>query len=79
MAQLNDLLVLGKANIKGSIKANSDHDFLCHSNEFTFASPKYSGDIYVNYRTASGSTDGAISCDTELPMKGSDPYRMRHY
>ena len=61
MAQLNDLLVLGKANIKGSIKANSDHDLLCHSNEFTFASPKYSGDIYINYRTASGSTDGAIS------------------
>lgn len=61
MGQLNDLLVLGKATIKGSIKANNDHDLICHSNEFTFASPGYSGDIYVNYRTASGSTDGAIT------------------
>ena len=61
MGQLNDLLVLGKATIKGSIKANNDHDLICHSNEFTFASPGYSGDIYVNYRTASGSSDGAIT------------------
>ena len=61
MAQLNDLLVLGKATIKGSIQAKSDHDFLCHGNEFTFASPGYSGDIYINYRTASGAQDGAIA------------------
>lgn len=59
MAQLNDLLVLGKSYFRGAIKANSDHDLLAHSNEFNFASPKFSGDIYVNYRTASGS-DGNI-------------------
>lgn len=60
MAQLNDLLVLGNTSLIGSIKANSDHDLLAHTNEFNFASPKFSGDIYINYRTASGS-DGAIS------------------
>lgn len=60
MAQLNDLLVLSKATINGGIKSNADHDLLAHSNEFNFASPKFSGDIYVNYRTASGS-DGAIN------------------
>ena len=59
MAQLNDLLVLGKSYFGGAIKANSDHDLLAHSNEFNFASPKFSGDIYVNYRTASDS-DGNI-------------------
>lgn len=59
MAQLNDLLVLGKSYFGGAIKANSDHDLLAHSNEFNFASPKFSGDIYVNYKTASGS-DGNI-------------------
>jgi hypothetical protein len=60
LAQLNDLLVLGNTSLIGPIKANSDHDLLAHTNEFNFASPKFSGDIYVNHRTASGS-DGAIS------------------
>ena len=59
MAQLNDLLVLGKSSFSGAIKANSDHDLLAHTNEFNFASPKFSGDIYVNYRTASGQ-DGNV-------------------
>ena len=44
----------------GAIKANSDHDLLAHTNEFNFVSPGYNGDIYINYRTASGS-DGNIS------------------
>lgn len=59
MAQLNDLLVLGKSYFGGAIKANSDHDLLAHSNEFNFISPGYNGDIYINYRTASGS-DGNV-------------------
>jgi hypothetical protein len=59
VAQLNDLLVLGKAVIKDSIKANSDHDLLAYGNEFNFASPSFNGDIYINYRTASG-TNGSI-------------------
>lgn len=61
MAQLNDLLVLGKTTIQGPIKAKNDHDFLYHGNEFTFVPPGYSGDVYFNYRTASGANDGAIA------------------
>jgi hypothetical protein len=35
---------------------------LMHSgNEFTYAAPAYSGDIWHNYRTSSWSTDGAIA------------------
>lgn len=35
---------------------------LTHSgNEFTFASSAFSGDMWINYRTASGSLDGAIT------------------
>jgi hypothetical protein len=60
LAQLNDLLVLGNTSLIGPIKANSDHDLLAHTNEFNFASPKFSGDICVNYRTASGK-DGSIN------------------
>ena len=34
---------------------------LIHSgNEFTFAAPQFSNDIWLNYRTASGNTDGNI-------------------
>lgn len=36
------------------------NDMLHSGNEFTFASPAFSGDIYLNYRTASGTTDGNI-------------------
>lgn len=61
MAQLNDLLVLGKSVLLGSIKSNADHDLMYHGNEFTFASPGHSGDIYINYRTGSGEKDGAIT------------------
>ena len=60
MAQLNDLLILGKATIKGSIKANADHDFLSRSNEFNFVSPGFSGEVFINYATASGQ-NGAIT------------------
>lgn len=60
MAQLNDLLVLGKSVLLGSIKSNADHDLLSHSNEFTFASPGHNTSIYINYRT-SGGTDGSIA------------------
>ena len=38
------------------------NDFIHSGNEFTFASPAYSGSIWLNYRTASGSTtDGNIT------------------
>ncbi len=37
------------------------NNFIHHANEFTFAAPAYSGDIWMNYRTASGGLDGAIT------------------
>lgn len=42
-------------------KVKSYNDMIHSSNEYTFASPAYSGTIWVNYRTASGSTDGNIT------------------
>ncbi len=37
------------------------NNFIHNGNEFTFASPAYSSLIWINYRTASGDTDGAIT------------------
>ena len=37
------------------------NNFIHTGNEFTFASPAYSGLLWMNYRTASGNTDGAIT------------------
>lgn len=37
------------------------NDFMHNTNEFTFAKSAYSGYIWLNYRTASGTTDGAIT------------------
>ena len=37
------------------------NNFIHNDNEFTFASPAYSGFIYINYRTSSGAVDGAIT------------------
>lgn len=37
------------------------NNFIHDSNEFTFVTPAYSGWIWINYRTASGETDGAIT------------------
>ena len=42
-------------------KLKSWNNLLHSGNEFTFASPAYSGVIWINYRTSSGSTDGAIT------------------
>lgn len=61
MAQLNDLLVLGKSVLLGSIKSNAVHDLMYNGNEFTFASPGHSEDIWINYRTSSGDKDGKIT------------------
>ena len=37
------------------------NNFMHNSNEFTFAKGSYSSYIWINYRTASGNTDGAIT------------------
>lgn len=42
-------------------KLKSYNDMIHSSNEYTFASPAYSGAIWINYRTASGATDGNIT------------------
>lgn len=38
-----------------------DNNLISHSNEFNFVCSAYSGDIYINYRTANGSLNGNIS------------------
>ena len=42
-------------------KLKSYNDMIHSTNEYTFASPAYSGAIWINYRTASGTTDGNIT------------------
>lgn len=42
-------------------KLKSMNDLIYAGNEFTFVSSAYSGTVWINYRTASGSTDGNIS------------------
>lgn len=42
-------------------KVKAYNDMIHSSNEYTFASPAYSGAIWINYRTASGITDGNIT------------------
>ena len=37
------------------------NNFIHNTNEFTFASPAQKGSIYINYRTSSGTKDGAIT------------------
>ncbi len=42
-------------------KVKAYNDMIHSTNEYTFASSAYSGAIWLNYRTASGSTDGDIT------------------
>lgn len=41
-------------------RLKSPNNLMHTGNEFTFASPQFSGDAWLNYRTASGNTDGNI-------------------
>lgn len=41
-------------------RLQSSNNLIHSGNEFTFAAPKLSNDIWLNYRTASGNTDGNI-------------------
>lgn len=47
------------SDLNGYAKQQSPNN-LMHANEVTFASPGYSGDVWLNYRTASGNLDGNI-------------------
>ena len=45
-----------------NVARQQTYNNLTHSgNEFTFAAPQFQGAMYINYRTASGSTDGNIT------------------
>lgn len=42
-------------------KIASDNNLIAHRNEFTFVPSDYSGEVLINYRTASGLADGSIT------------------
>jgi hypothetical protein len=42
-------------------KLTSPNNLVHSGNEFTFASDAYSGDLYINYRTANNSQNGDIT------------------
>ena len=48
------------ADLNGYAKLRSPNDLIHAGNEFTFAAPEHSSNIWLNYRTASGNTDGNI-------------------
>lgn len=48
------------ADLKSYARLQSPNNLMHTGNEFTFASPQFNGDAWLNYRTASGSTDGNI-------------------
>ena len=45
----------------GAPKLRAPNDLVHNTNEFTFIPAGHSGELYINYRTASGSCDGNIS------------------
>lgn len=55
------LSVSGRATIAGGITSKGYHDLISAGNEFNFIPDSYSSEIYINWRTASGATNGAIS------------------
>ncbi len=48
------------ADLKSYARLQSPNNLMHAGNEFTFASPQFSGDAWLNYRTASGNLDGNI-------------------
>ena len=48
------------ADLNNCAKLQSPNNLIHTGNEFTFAAPQFSNDIWLNYRTASGNTDGNI-------------------
>ena len=47
--------------LAGYAKLKSPNDFLHNNNEYTFIPDGHTGELYINYRTASGKTNGGIS------------------
>lgn len=48
------------SDLNGYAKQQSPNNLMHAGNEVTFASPGYSGNVWLNYRTASGAADGDI-------------------
>ncbi len=48
------------ADLNNCAKLQSPNNLIHAGNEFTFAAPQFSNDIWLNYRTSSGNTDGNI-------------------
>lgn len=48
------------SDLNGYAKLQSPNNLMHAGNEVTFASPGYSGSVWLNYRTASGAADGDI-------------------
>lgn len=48
------------ADLKSYAQLQSPNNLIHAGNEFTFVAPQFSNDIWLNYRTSSGNTDGNI-------------------
>lgn len=48
------------ADLKSYAQLQSPNNLIHAENEFTFVAPQFSNDIWLNYRTSSGNTDGNI-------------------
>lgn len=48
------------ADLKSYAQLQSPNNLIHAGNEFTFVAPQFSNDIWLNYRTSSGKTDGNI-------------------
>lgn len=48
------------ADLKSYAQLQSPNNLIHTGNEFTFVAPQFSNDIWLNYRTSSGNTDGNI-------------------
>lgn len=48
------------ADLKSYAQLQSPNNLIHAGNEFTFVAPQFSDDIWLNYRTSSGNTDGNI-------------------
>ncbi len=60
------------SSLSSYAKLQSPNNLIHAGNEFTFASPAFNGDIYINYRTASNACDGNIT--SYIFRNGKDGY-----
>ena len=51
---------LTPSDLNGYAKLQSPNNLMHAGNEFTFVSPNFNNDLWINYRTSNGSTDGNI-------------------